>query len=194
VSALDNNATLANAGVAYVVLKDWSVRDDLRTVFARLAPALDAVDARVTVLPPPPIQGIGNAGGFTLQVELRDGSTDFAKLQNVTNAIVANAQLQSALQRVSSSFRAVAPQFEIDRVKAQTLHVSIDQVFSTLATYLGSDYVSQFNKFGRVFQVYAQADSRFRLRPRDIENLSVRNQQGDMIPLGTLLTIEPVVG
>jgi HAE1 family hydrophobic/amphiphilic exporter-1 len=187
---------LANAGVAYVVLKDWSVRDSLATVFARLTPALNVVDARVAVLPPPPIQGIGNAGGFTLQVELRDGSTDFAKLQNVTNAIVANAQSQSALQRVSTSFRALAPQFriDIDRVKAQTLHVSIDQVFSTLTTYLGSDYVSQFNKFGRVFQVYAQADSSFRLRPRDIENLSVRNQSGEMVPLGTLLTIEPVVG
>ena len=120
----------------------------------------------------------------------------FAKLQNVTNTIVANAQSQSALQRVSTSFRAVAPQVrvEVDRVKAQTLHVSIDQVFSTLTTYLGADYVSQFNKFGRVFQVYAQADAQFRLRPRDIENLSVRNQQGDMIPLGTMLTIEPVVG
>jgi HAE1 family hydrophobic/amphiphilic exporter-1 len=196
VSVLDNNAALANAGVAYVVLKDWSVRDDLRTVFARLTPALDAVDARVAVLPPPPIQGVGNAGGFTLQVELRDGSTDFTKLQNVTNTIVENAQAQSALQRVSTSFRALAPQFriDIDRVKAQTLHVSIDQVFSTLTTYLGSDYVSQFNKFGRVFQVYAQADARFRLRPRDIENLSVRNQQGDMIPLGTIISIEPVVG
>jgi HAE1 family hydrophobic/amphiphilic exporter-1 len=196
VSALDNNASLANAGVAYVVLKDWSVRDDLPRVFARLAPALDAVDARVAVLPPPPIQGVGNAGGFTLQVELRDGSTDFAKLQNVTNTIVANAQSQSALQRVSTSFRALAPQFriDVDRVKAQTLNVPIDQVFSTLSTYLGSDYVSQFNKFGRVFQVYAQADARFRLRPRDIENLSLRNQQGDMIPLGTIISIEPVVG
>jgi HAE1 family hydrophobic/amphiphilic exporter-1 len=196
VSVLDNNATLANAGVAYVVLKDWSERDDLRTVFARLAPALDPVDARVVVLPPPPIQGIGNAGGFTMQVELRDGSTDFAKLQNVTNTIVANARSQSGLQRVSTSFRATAPQFriDVDRVKAETLHVPVDQVFSTLATYLGSTYVSQFNKFGRVFQVYAQADAQFRLRPRDIENLWVRNQQGDMIPLGTLVSIEPVVG
>ena len=196
VSPLDNNATLANAGVAYVVLKDWSKRDDLRAVFARLTPALETVDARVIVLPPPPIQGIGNAGGFTLQIELRDGSTDFAKLQNVTNTVVENAQSQSALQRVSTSFRALAPQFriDVDRVKAQTLHVPMDQVFSTLATYLGSDYVSQFNKFGRVFQVYAQADAQFRLRPRDIENYSVRNQQGEMIPLGTIVTIEPVVG
>jgi len=196
ISVLDNSATLANAGVAYVVLKDWSVRDDLRTIFARLAPALDGVDGRVIVLPPPPIQGIGNAGGFTMQIELRDGSTDFAKLQSITNAIVANAQSQSALQRVSTSFRAIAPQFRVvvDRVKAETLHVPVDQVFATLATYSGSTFVSQFNKFGRVFQVYAQADAKFRLRPRDIESLTVRNQQGAMIPLGTMITIEPIVG
>src|ERR1700731_2314281 len=196
VSALDNNATLANAGVAYVVLKDWSERDDLRTLFPRLSAALAAIDARVITLPPPPIQGIGNAGGFTLQVELRDGSTDFAKLESITNAMVANAQSQSALQRVSTSFRAAAPQLrvEVDRVKAQTLHVSVDQVFATLATYLGSTYVVQFNKFGRVFQVYAQADATFRLRPRDIQNLSVRNQQGNMVPLGTVAAVTPAVG
>src|SRR5262249_58132133 len=102
VSVLDNNATLANAGVAYVVLKDWSVRDDLRTVFARLAPALDTVDARVVVLPPPPIQGVGNAGGFTLQVEFRDGSTAFAQLPNVTHAILAHAQAHNRPQHRTS--------------------------------------------------------------------------------------------
>jgi hydrophobic/amphiphilic exporter-1 (mainly G- bacteria), HAE1 family len=196
VSALDNSATLANAGVAYVVLKDWSVRADLRTLFPRLSQALNTVDARVIVLPPPPIQGIGNAGGFTMQVELRDGSTDLAKLQSITNTIVGNAQSQSALQRVSTSFRAAAPQIrvDVDRVKAQTLHVSVDQVFATLATYFGSSYIAQFNKFGRVFQVYAQADAQFRLRPRDIEQLTVRNQAGDMIPLGTLVKIDLIVG
>jgi len=196
VSALDNSATLANAGVAYVVLKDWSVRADLRTLFPRLSQALNAVDARVIVLPPPPIQGIGNAGGFTMQVELRDGSTDLAKLQSITNTIVENAQSQSALQRVSTSFRAAAPQIrvDVDRVKAQTLHVNVDQVFATLATYFGSSYIAQFNKFGRVFQVYAQADAQFRLRPRDIEQLTVRNQSGDMVPLGTLVKIDLIVG
>jgi hydrophobic/amphiphilic exporter-1 (mainly G- bacteria), HAE1 family len=196
VSALDNSATLANAGVAYVVLKDWGVRPDLRTLFPRLSQALDAVDTRVTVLPPPPIQGIGNAGGFSMQIELRGGSTDLAKLQSITNTIVENAQSQSALQRVSSTFRAAAPQIrvDVDRVKAQTLHVSVDQVFATLATYFGSSYIAQFNKFGRVFQVYAQADAQFRLRPRDIEELTVRNQSGDMIPLGTLVKTELIVG
>ncbi len=196
ISVLDNSATLANAGVAYVVLKDWSKRDDLRTIVARLTPALKSIDGLVNILPPPPIQGIGNAGGFSFQIELRDGSTDFEKLQSMTNAVVANAQAQTALQRVSTSFRATAPQLLIvvDRVKAETVHVPVNQVFSTLATYLGSDYVGQFNKFGRVFQIYAQADAQFRLRQRDIDNLSVRNQQGNMIPLGTLLKITPVVG
>ena len=196
VSPLDDSAPLANAGVAYLVLKPWNAREDLRTVFGRVAGKLAAVDARVITLPPPPIQGIGNVGGFTMQVELRDGSADFSKLQSFTAAVVANAQSQSALQRVSTTFRAVAPQLrvDVDRVKAQTLHVPVDQVFGTLATYFGSTYIEQFNKFGRVFQVYAQADAPFRLRPRDIDNLQVRNQKGEMIPLGTLVNITPAAG
>ena len=131
-----------------------------------------------------------------MQVELRDGNSDYAKLQAITQAMVANAQTQSALQRVQSPFRATVPQFdvEIDRIKTQTLHVTTDQVFSTLASYLGSSYVNQFNKFGRVFQVYAQADAQFRLTPRDIANMMVRNQNGDMIPIGTVAKITPSVG
>jgi HAE1 family hydrophobic/amphiphilic exporter-1 len=148
------------------------------------------------VLPPPPIQGIGNAAGFAMQVELRDGNSDFGKLQAITQAVVANAQTQSALQRVNSPVRSMVPQFdvEVDRIKTQTLHVTTDQVFSTLAAYLGSSYVNQFNKFGRTFQIYAQADAQFRLTTKDIESLTVRNQQGDMIPLGTLAKITPTVG
>jgi HAE1 family hydrophobic/amphiphilic exporter-1 len=83
---------------------------------------------------------------------------------------------------------------EVDRVKAETLHVTVDQVFSALASYLGSSYVDQFNKFGRTFQIYVQAESQFRLRAREIENLKVRNQEGAMVPLGTLVKISPAVG
>jgi HAE1 family hydrophobic/amphiphilic exporter-1 len=153
-------------------------------------------EARILVIPPPPIQGIGNAAGFAMQVQLRDGNSDFGKLQAITGTIVANAQTQSALQRVSSSFRSMVPQFDVDvdRIKTQTLHVTTDQIFSTLSSYTGSTYVNQFNKFGRTFQVYTQADARFRLTPRDIENLMVRNSQGDMIPLGTVAKITPSVG
>src|SRR5262249_14647600 len=163
--ALDNNSTLANSGVAYVVLKDWSQRgkgQDLRSMFATLNREFAAIrEARIVVFPPPPIQGIGNAGGFAMQVQLRDGSFDLVKLQTVTNAPVREAQTQSALQRVSSSFRSTVPQMklDVDRAKAETLQVTIDDVFSTLAAYLGSSYVDQFNKFGRTFQVYVQADS-----------------------------------
>jgi hydrophobic/amphiphilic exporter-1 (mainly G- bacteria), HAE1 family len=200
ISALDNSASLANAGIGYLILKEWSKRgqgEDLRALFMRLTAALNVVeDARILVLPPPPIQGIGNAGGFTMQIELRDGSSDFAKLQSITQTIVANAQSQSGLQRVSSSFRATAPQIrvEVDRVKAETVHLSVDQVFAALSGYMGASYVSQITKFGRTFQVYVQADAEFRRHPQDIELLTVRNQNGDMIPLGTLVEITPDVG
>ena len=153
-------------------------------------------EARILVVPPPPIQGIGNAAGFAMQVQLRDGNSDFGKLQAITGAMVANASTQSALQRVSSPFRSMVPQFdiEVDRIKAQTMHVTTDQIFSTLSSYMGSSYVNQFNKFGRTFQVYAQADAQYRLTPRDIEHLTVRNSHGDMIPLGTVAKITPAVG
>ena len=200
ISALDNSSSLANAGVAYLILKDWDARgpgEDLRSLVVGLNQKLEAIpEARIFVLPPPPIQGIGNAAGFAMQVELRDGNSDFGKLQAVTQAVVANAQTQSALQRVSSPFRSMVPQFdvEVDRIKTQTLHITTDQVFSTLAAYLGSSYVNQFNKFGRTFQVYAQADAQFRLTTKDIENLTIRNSQGAMIPLGTIATVTPAVG
>jgi HAE1 family hydrophobic/amphiphilic exporter-1 len=154
------------------------------------------MEARTLVLPPPPIQGIGNAAGFAMQVELRDGNNDYAKLQAITGAMVRSAQSQSALQRVQSPFRATVPQFdvEIDRVKTQTLQVTTDQVFSALSGYMGSSYVNQFNKFGRVFQVYTQAEPDTRLTLRDIQNMTVRNQNGDMIPIGTVAKITSSVG
>jgi hydrophobic/amphiphilic exporter-1 (mainly G- bacteria), HAE1 family len=200
ISALDNSSSLANAGVAYLILKDWNERgqgQDLRSLFVGLNEKLSAIpEARILVIPPPPIQGIGNAAGFAMQVQLRDGNADFGKLQAITATIVADAQTQSALQRVSSSFRSMVPQFdvEVDRIKTQTLYVTTDQIFSTLSSYLGSSFVNQFTKFGRTFQVYAQADSLYRLTPRDIENMMVRNSQGNMVPLGTVATIKPSVG
>jgi hydrophobic/amphiphilic exporter-1 (mainly G- bacteria), HAE1 family len=200
ISPLDNSASLANAGVSYVTLKPWSQRgkgQDLISLFLGMNRAMQEVmDARVLVVPPPPIQGVGNASGFTMQLELRDGSFDFSKLQRLTDTMVESGVSQSSFQRVMTTFRADAPQYriDIDRVKAQTLHVNIDQVFSTLQTFLGSAYVVQFNMLGRTFQAYVQADAKFRLRPRDITDLNLRNSQGDIVPLGTLASIVPVTG
>jgi HAE1 family hydrophobic/amphiphilic exporter-1 len=200
VSPLDNSAPLANAGVAYLILKDWSERgkgQDLRSLFTGLNASVAAIeDADIRVMPPPPIQGVGNDAGFTMQVQLRDGSFDMAKLQSITSATVANARSQSAIRLVLASFRANVPQLtvEVDRVKTETVGVTLDQVFSALAGYLGSSYVDQFNKFGRVFQIYVQGDSQFRLRPEDLQLLTVRNKDGSMIPLGTLVKLTPTVG
>src|ERR1700742_3191230 len=200
ISALDNSSSLANAGVAYLILKEWSDRgkgEDLRSLFVSLNEKMAAIpEARILVIPPPPIQGIGNAAGFAMQVELRDGNSDFGRLQAMTGALVANAQTQSALQRVSSPFRSSVPQFDVDvdRIKTQTLHVTTDQIFSTLSSYLGASFVNQFDKFGHVFQVYVQADAKYRLTVTDIANMTVRNQNGDMIPLGTVANITPTIG
>jgi HAE1 family hydrophobic/amphiphilic exporter-1 len=200
ISPLDNSASLANAGVAYVTLKPWSQRgsgQDLLSLFTGMNQSMQqVVDARVLVVPPPPIQGIGNASGFTMQIEMRDGSFDFTKLQTLANAVVAAAESQTGLERVQTTFRSDAPQYriDIDRVKAQTLHVSVDQVFSTIQTFMGSTFVVQFNKFGRTFQAYVQADAQFRLRPEDIAQLTVRNQQGGIVPIGTLAQVVPTTG
>jgi HAE1 family hydrophobic/amphiphilic exporter-1 len=200
VSPADNSATLSSAGAAYIILKDWGDRgkgEDLLSLFKGLNASLGAIpEANILVMPPPPIQGVGNDAGFTMEIELRDGSFDLAKLQSVTDAMVANAKSQSALQLVLASFRSSVPQYtlEVDRVKTQTLQISLDQVFAALSGYLGSSYVDQFNKFGHVFQVYVQADARSRLRLEDIENMLVRNRDGNMIPLGTVVKITPTVG
>ena len=200
ISALDNNASLANAGAAYVMLKDWGVRgpgESLAAIYRGLSRALDGLpDGEGFVLVPPPIQGIGNSGGFTMMIELRDGSADYKKLQTVVQAMLRNAGGQSGLRRLATSFRAGAPQLRlvVDRTKAETLQVSVGDIFAALGQYLGSSYINQFNRFGRTFQVYAQADAKARLNPADIERLSVKSATGKMVPLGALLRIEPAVG
>jgi HAE1 family hydrophobic/amphiphilic exporter-1 len=200
ISVLDNSATLANAGVTYVVLKPWEVRgskEGLRPVLEHLQNAVSAIpDAVAFVIIPPPIQGIGNSSGFQMQVELRDNSKDYVKLQRVTEAITAEAATQSGIQRVISTFSAGVPQLmvEVDRVKARQLGVDVNEVFSTLQGYLGSTYVNQFNKFGRTFQVYVQADHQYRLEPADVGRFYVRNASGDMVPIGTIADIRYVPG
>lgn len=202
ISVLDNNASLASAGAAYIILKDWSERgqaagQDLRSMYRRLQNELDKLpDAVGFVVIPPPIQGIGNASGFTMQVELRDGNFDYEKLQRITRTIVADGLSQTGLQRLVSPFQARVPQVEVvvDRVKAETAQVSAGDVFNVLSAYVGSNYVNQFNKFGRTFQVYVQADAQRRLQPSDLEKLYVRNQTGNMVPLGALVHLKPTLG
>ncbi|MDE2580054.1 MAG: efflux RND transporter permease subunit [Rhodospirillales bacterium] len=201
-SPLDGNASLSSAGTAYVILKDWSERgragnQGLRAIYERLQAEVNSLpDGTGLVLVPPPIQGIGNSNGFTMEVELRDGNFDWQKLQHVTQTIVADAATQTGLQHVFTSYRADVPQIrvDVDRTQAEKMHVSVGDVFNVLTGYVGSSYVNQFNSFGRTFQVYVQAESRYRLTPSALESLYVRSSTGNMVPLGALATIHPVVG
>jgi len=202
VSALDGNASLANAGVIYLTLKDWDERyrnkgQDLKGLYETLSQRLGQIEsARILVVPPPPIQGIGQSGGFQMQVELADGSFDYAKLQRVTDLMVGEAGTQSGLQRVMTTFRANVPQLsaDINRAKAQALNVQVGSVFDTLQSYLGSTYTSQITKFGRVFPVFVQADSAYRLTPQDLRRYYVRSTSGAMVPIGTLADVDYVQG
>jgi HAE1 family hydrophobic/amphiphilic exporter-1 len=201
ISPLDGNASLSSAGVAYVMLKDWSQRHggdaDLRSLYERTSDAMRDIDgARTLVIVPPAIQGLGNVGGFTMMVELRDGSTDFSKLQSLANGIVGAAARDPALQRVATPFRADAPQvrLEVDRAKAETLGVSVGDVFQALSTAFGSSYVGQINRFGHVFQVYTQADQTFRLTPQALSQVAVRASGGAMVPLDAIVSARPSAG
>jgi hydrophobic/amphiphilic exporter-1 (mainly G- bacteria), HAE1 family len=202
VSILDNFASLANAGVAFVVLDDWGARlkqkgQDLRSINQNLNRALQGVTrAFAFALLPPPIQGIGNVSGFTMQVEIKNGDFDYALLQGLATTVVGDGNAQSALQRLATTFRAGAPQLNVtvDRIKAETLGITVGNVFSALSTYVGSYYAAQFNNFGHVFQVYTQALPGYRASIADIENLKVKAGNGTMTPIGTVVEIKEVQG
>jgi HAE1 family hydrophobic/amphiphilic exporter-1 len=200
VSMLDNNSSLANSGVLYVIFKDWSERgksEDLFNLYAKLNKiAQNTLNAKVMVVIPPSIQGLGLSGGFQLQVELQDGSFDYQKLQKITDKFVNYGNTQEGLQHLMTSFRANVPQVAapINRSKAESVGVTVGSAFDTLQTYLGSSYVNLFTKFGQVFPVYVQADASSRGTRDDLKNYYVRNKKGDMVPLGTLTDINPAIG
>ncbi len=201
-SVLDSNSALANAAVTFVILKDWNVRlkaegQDIRSIVMKLMKELQVLqDGRAFVIVPPAIQGIGNAGGFQMQVEQKDGSFDYGKLQRGTDALIEQAGTQSALTNLVTSFRASAPhvRVEVDRVKAESLKVPVGEVFTTLSSYMGSGYVNRFNKFGLSLQVYIQADSPYRTRPEDILRLQVKNSDGQMVPIGAIAELREAQG
>ena len=199
-SALNDNASLANSGVAYVILKDWSKRskgEDLLGLYNALNAAVKTLDDGLAlVVPPPPIQGIGNASGATMKVELRDGSFDYAKLERLAQTIATDAGQQSAFSVARNTFRADAPQLNMtfERVKSESLGVPLGNALDVLGSYVGSSYVGQFNKFGRVFQVYVQAEPAARNEPASLKALMARNSAGNMVPLGTLADQATIVG
>jgi HAE1 family hydrophobic/amphiphilic exporter-1 len=199
-SALNNNASQANAGVVYVILKDWSERqkgEDILSLYASLnEKTANLPDGKALVLPPPPIQGIGNAAGFALQIEAKNGKFDYAALQKAAASVVVAAGRNPAIRQVFSPFRADAPQFavSIDRTRAEVMGVDLGSAYDTVSQFIGSAYAGQINLFGRVFQVYVQAEPEKRITVSDLAGIKLRNNQGAMVPLGSIADIRTVTG
>ena len=194
----------SSSGIAFAGLSDFSkdggtVVTSGRSAWdiaASLNQKLSSIqDAYIAVFPPPAVQGLGTIGGFKLQIEDRAG-LGFEALYTETQRIVEAARQTPGLAGVFSGFQINAPQVRanVDRDKAKTQGVALDDLFETMQVYLGSLYVNDFNRFGRTYQVSAQADMRFRLEPEDILQLKVRNAAGDMIPLGSFVTLEHSAG
>src|SRR5262249_45495581 len=144
---------------------------------------------------PPPVRGIGTAGGVRMMIQDRAG-VGAQVLQNAVNAMVTKASQIPGLTQVFSLFETSTPQLylDIDRVKAQMLGVNVSDVFGALQTFLGSTYVNDFNLLGRTFRVTVQADARFRDDIKDVLRVRVRNTRGDTVPLGSFTTVRDITG
>jgi hydrophobe/amphiphile efflux-1 (HAE1) family protein len=162
------------------------------SVLADLRKRLSVIeDAYVLTIPPPPVQGIGNAGGFKMMLEDRAGLGSQA-LVDAANSLVAAANKDPAFAGVFTLLNTGSPSIyaDIDRVKAEKVGLTPTDVFSTLQVYLGSQYVNDFNFLGRTYEVIAQADGRFRRDDRDLMRLQARNRAGEMVPIGTVADLK----
>ena len=189
-----------SSGIVFVTLKPFEDRTSKTQSAAAIAQALNGQfgaiqDAFIAVFPPPPVQGLGTIGGFRLQIEDR-GSLGFDALARETDNIIAKSRGTPQLAGLFSSYQANVPQVDaqVDREKAKSQGVALQDLFDTMEIYLGSLYVNDFNLFGRTYQVNAQAEPRFRLHAEDIARLKTRNGAGDMIPLGSFVTVRPTSG
>ena len=199
-SPLDGDVSLANAGIVYLMLKNWDMRgkgEDSPHIYQNLSAQLNRMqEARTRLLIPPPIQGLGAANGFQMQVELTDGSYDFARLQAITDHMVQEANAAPEIDDAFTAFRANVPQLSlrVDRAQAATLNVDVGDLYNLLQSSLGSTYVNLFTRFGHNYMVYVQADPQHRLNAEGIKQLFVRSQSGDMVPVGALAEIKPSLG
>jgi multidrug efflux pump len=215
-----NGFTIAsNSGVVFITLKPFDERPNVsywdqfkhfafnadlppdlsaQTISDQLNMQLGVIDEGfVVVVPPPPVLGLGTTGGFKLQIEDR-ANLGYAKLFEETQKVLYQAYMNPALDPMStfSFFKANVPQIkvDVDREKAKVHGVAVDEIFQTLQAYMGSVYVNDVNLFGRTYQVNLQADAEFRVDESQIEQLKVRNVQGEMVPLATFVDVTHTSG
>ncbi|ALM85760.1 efflux RND transporter permease subunit [Bordetella sp. N] len=190
----------SSAGIVFVTLKSFEERNAAGLSADKIAASLNQKfaglkTAFIAVFPPPPVMGLGTLGGFKLQIEDR-AALGYEALDRAVQAFTAEAAKQPELGRSFSNYQINVPQLDVklDRVKAKQLGVQVTDVFDTMQVYLGSLYVNDFNRFGRVFQVRAQADAPFRAHAEDIGLLKTRNAAGEMVPLSSLVQVSETYG
>jgi multidrug efflux pump len=193
-------ANSSNAGAVFATLKPFEERKahgpSAPEIIRNLRQRLSGIqEARLSVFPPPPVRGLGTAGGFKLEVEDRSGA-GLTALQRATEALAAAGNQQPGLVGLFTPFNANTPQIyaDVDRTKAKMLNVPLNNLFDTLQVYLGSAYVNDFNLFGRTYRVTAQADGAFRTDPEVIAKLKTRSASGAMVLLGSLVDIRRTTG
>jgi len=197
-----SNANSSAAGVMFCPLDDFSARAgdpflSANAIAGRLRAQLSKIqEAFILVFPPPPIRGIGNAGGFVMQIEDRSGAETPQQLQAVTDQVIAAARKRPELSSLVTTFRASFPQLygNVDRVKAKQQNVAVTDVFQALQVYLGGLYINDFNYLGRTWRVVAQADAPFRAKAADVARFETRNTSGQMVPLGAVMDIKDSTG
>jgi hydrophobe/amphiphile efflux-1 (HAE1) family protein len=190
-----------NSGAIFLILDDWAERGrdpklSAAGITGELLQRLSGIqEGLVLVVQPPPISGIGNAGGFRMMVEDRQSRGSQA-LVEAASAMMNKANQTPGLHQVFTLFENSTPQLylDIDRTKAQLLGISVPDVFAALQVYIGSVYVNDFNLFGKTFRVTAQADAPYRMDPKDILNIRVRNSFGNTVPLGSFTTVANIAG
>ncbi len=195
-----SSSASANAGLMILVFDPWSER---RTEELHQTSILQQVNQRLSRypegaafgFPTPSLPGVGTSGGFTFMLQDR-GGVGLGELQKTAQEIILDGNSQSGLARVSTTFRSSIPQLfvDIDREQVMKMGIPMNSVFETLQVYLGSAYVNDFTRFGRTFQVKAQADAPYRAVPDDIGRLQLRNAQGSMTPLGAIASVEESYG
>ena len=195
-----NNLNVPNAALMFIGLDDWHDRESPEMHAKALAATWNKKfqsipGARIFSFGPPPLPGYGNVSGFTMQLQDRSGG-GVEQLSALVSQVQAAAAKRPEIGRMTTTFNPATPQVkvEMDREKARTLGVPVDSVFQTLQAYLSGLYVNDFVKFGRVYKVFLQAESEFTNTPDDIGKFYVRNKDGGMVPLSTLVKITKMSG
>ena len=195
-----NSGTNSNCGTIFCMLKPWEERVDpeqqipgILDVMKKRIAAAGIKNANVVVIPPPPIRGIGQAAGFSMQIEQGNTSDDVHQFETVVKKFVAALKKNPATSTAFSYYSAHTPSYNlnVDRDKCEKMGVSISDVFTTMQAYMGSMFVNNFTKYNRTYHVVVQADTAFRALIADMDKFYVRNAAGQMLPLSTLITYEP---